>query len=77
MDVLAIIGASLSFIGLLITLITIIVKLNTSIVKLGCAVDGLNRYTESNTKCHDEFKETLGDHETRISVIEDWRKGVD
>lgn len=75
--ILGIVGAGVSVIGLLITAITVIVKLNTSITRLTCAVDSLKEYTSSNTKCHEDFTRMLGEHETRITVLEDWRKGVE
>jgi hypothetical protein len=77
MNILGIIGAVVSVMGLLITSITVIVKLNTSITKLTCAVDNLKEYTASNAKCHEEFVRALGNHETRITVLEDWRKGAE
>ena len=77
MSAVGIIGAGVSVLGLLVTLITVIVKLSTSITKLTCAVDSLKQYTESNAKCHDEFARAIGNHETRITVLEDWRKGAD
>lgn len=77
MSFVGIIGAAVSVIGLLITSITVIVKLNTSITRLTCAVDGLKDYTANNTKCHEDFSRTLTNHETRITVLEDWRKGME
>ena len=77
MDIVGIIGAAVSVIGLLVTAITVIVKLNSSITKLTCAVDSLKEYTESNAKCHEEFAHAISNHETRISVLEDWRKGAE
>ena len=77
MDVLGIIGAVVSVVGLLVTSITVIMKLNTSITRLTCAVDNLKEYTESNTKYHEEFARAIGNHETRITVLEDWRRGGD
>jgi hypothetical protein len=75
MSVLGTISAVLGIIGLLITLITIIVKLNTSITKLTCAADGLKEYADENTRFHGKVSDTLTNHETRITVLEDWRKG--
>ena len=72
-----VIGGVVAALSFLVTFIAVIIKLNTSITKLACAVDSLKEYTASNAKCHEDFTRVLGNHETRITVLEDWRKGVE
>lgn len=64
-------------VGLILTLLSIfaffvrpIVKLNTSITTLSDAVKGLLKAIDKNDESHKEFREQLGDHETRITVME-------
>lgn len=68
-------------IGLVVTILTPAIKLNTSVTKLATLVDSLNNKistTETNNaEAHrriwnelDDQKDTLNQHETRITVLE-------
>lgn len=65
------VGAIIAFV---VTVVTPIIKLNTSIVKLTQIVDtmakDLNDLTQRNAQTHERIFNQLGDHETRISVLE-------
>ena len=71
----------IAVVGLIATVLTPAIKLNTSVTKLATLVDSLNNKistTESNnSEAHrriwnelDGQKETLNQHETRITVLE-------
>ena len=71
----------ISLIALVTAIVTPIIKLNTTITKLTVVVDGIEkRYsgvsslnTEAHCEIHkkiDEHSEKIGEHETRISVLE-------
>lgn len=74
--------------ALIISIVAPILKLNTSITTLTCAMsdlkENLKLLTDNNTAGHtrlwehiDKQDNTLADHETRISVIEDRCKGAE
>lgn len=76
-----VVGVLVVLVGLIISVLTPAIKLNTSVTKLGTLVDQLNAQLKdmerNNKEAHqriwgalDEHKETLGDHETRITVLE-------
>ncbi len=71
----------IALIALVTAIITPIIKLNTTITRLTVVVDGIEkRYsgvaslnTEAHCEIHkkiDEHGEKIGEHETRISVLE-------
>lgn len=81
------IGAGVSLASLFIALITLIVKLTNTLTKLGDSIDSLSdKVTDincENKKQHDdlfgiarEHGKQLGDHETRIQLIEQKPKHV-
>ena len=74
-------GVLIGAIGLIVTLITMIVRLTNTLTKLTVTIDGLSEKVTDinceNKKQHDdlfgiarEHGEKLGDHETRIQLIE-------
>jgi hypothetical protein len=77
MTVWEILGGILTLVTLLGVFLKPILKLNSNITKLTCAVEGLKGVVDGNKKCLEELSCVLGDHETRITVLEDWRKGVE
>jgi len=72
-----IVGGILAIITALGLIIAPLLKLNTNIVKLTCSVDSLKESTDNNKQCTDAISRIVQNHETRITVIEDWRKGAE
>jgi hypothetical protein len=70
-------GAILTVLSIIAFFVKPLLKLNTSITTLTEAVKGLLKSVEKNDECHSQFTRELSDHEVRITVIEDWRKGVE
>ena len=71
----------IAVVGLIATVLTPAIKLNTSVTKLATLVDSLNNKISTsesnNSEAHrriwnelDGQKETLNQHETRITVLE-------
>ncbi|MBP5729552.1 MAG: hypothetical protein J6Y48_20995 [Clostridia bacterium] len=70
-----------ALVGLVISVLTPAIKLNTSVTRLSTLVDSLNNklstMENNNSEAHrrlwselDEHKSALGNHETRITVLE-------
>lgn len=80
-----VIGVIITVIGLIITVCTPIIKLNTSITKLTSTIDALvKRVAKMEDNSHEshqrlwahneEQDKIIGDHEKRISIIEEVRR---
>ena len=63
-----------ALVGLIGGIVAPMLKLNTSITQLTVVVNGLlknfDKLTDKNDKANKEINKTLGDHETRITLIE-------
>ena len=63
-----------ALVGLIGGVVAPMLKLNTSITQLTVVVNGLakgfDKLTDKNDDAHKEINKTLGDHETRITLIE-------
>ena len=77
----------IALVGLVISVLTPAIKLNTSVTRLSTLVDSLNNklstMESNNSEAHrriwnelDEQKETLHEHDTRITVLEKHREGT-
>lgn len=69
-----VVGVLIALVGFISAVVAPIVKLNTTIVKLTQIVDSLagdvSELTKRNSDTHSRIFEQLGDHETRITVLE-------
>lgn len=76
-----VVGVVVVLVGLIVSVLTPAIKLNTSVTKLSTLVDSLNTklstMESNNTDAHrriwtelDGQKNQLGNHETRITVLE-------
>lgn len=76
-----VVGVVVVLVGLVISILTPAIKLNTSVTKLSTLVDSLNAklstMESNNSEAHrriwtelDGQKAQLGNHETRITVLE-------
>lgn len=67
-------GVIAALVAFVITVVAPIVKLNTTIVKLTAVVEKLSSdfslLVNRNENSHEKMIEQLGDHETRITVLE-------
>ncbi|SHI11522.1 hypothetical protein SAMN02745823_02549 [Sporobacter termitidis DSM 10068] len=79
-----VVGVLITMVGLILAVTTPLLKLNTNITTLTAAVavlqKNLGELVKGNSDSHEklwdrsrEQEKTLTSHETRISVIEDWR----
>lgn len=77
----------IALVGLIVSVMTPAIKLNTSVTKLATLVDSLNNklsaMESNNADAHrriwnelDEQKETLHEHDTRLTVLEKHREGT-
>ena len=65
----------LAFIGAMIPVVTVIIKLNGTITKLNVTIQVLNEQMKSSQKDREGIHKQVNDHETRISILENERKG--
>jgi cell division protein FtsL len=66
--------ALLSFLGAMVVVMTPIIKLNSSITKLNVTIENINKESTETKKDVKDLKDISNKHETRISLLEDWRE---
>ncbi len=80
-----VVGVVVVLVGLIVSVLTPAIKLNTSVTKLSALVDSLNSklstMENNNSEAHrriwgelDGQKAQLGNHETRITLIEKMKR---
>ena len=60
----------IAIVGALISLMNVVVRVNRTLTSLEDAVERLNQNVKDQSEKNRQFYEKIGDHETRLSLLE-------